>query len=44
MPEKIYEHLSKKKIKITKYNYSFDEQVQNFNCQEAYMEISGNGD
>ena len=43
MPQKIFEQLKHRKIKITKYNYCFDQVVQNFNCYEAFIEISDSG-
>ena len=44
MYQKISDEFKNNKIIITKYNYSFDKEVQNFDSQDAFIEISQNGD
>ena len=42
--QKIQEEITAKQIRISKYNYAMDREVQNFDCQEAILQISKNGE
>jgi hypothetical protein len=43
LAQKIRQELIKTKIDIIKYNYAMDKEVQNFDCQDGFLEISENG-
>ena len=40
--QKLQEDIILTKLNITKYNYSLDDEVQDFGCQDAYLEIPAN--